>query len=117
MDLEIISKLLSLHCNNAEIIAQEETGAYNVTLKEMPDVLAFDKSVNRLFVINLTNLESKNSKAYVDTMESQLSQCQMERVYIFVYQSRSVYARKASEPVWGSHIWCIEEPEHIIHLR
>ena len=57
MDLEIISKLLSLHCNNAEIIAQEETGAYNVTLKEMPDVLAFDKSVNRLFVINLTNLE------------------------------------------------------------
>ena len=72
MNLNNISQLLSLHCNNAEIIAKEETGAYNVTLKEMPDVLAFDKSVNRLFVINLTNLESKNSKAYVDTMESQL---------------------------------------------
>lgn len=117
MNLNNISQLLSLHCNNAEVITKEETGAYNVTLKEMPDVLAFDKSVNRLFVINLTNLESKNSKAYVDTMESQLSQCQMERVYIFVYQSRSEYARKASELVWGSHIWCVEEPEHMIHLR
>lgn len=117
MDFNNISKLLSIYCNNAEIITQNSVDSINVTLNEMPDVLAYDKSVNRLYVINETNLESKNSKAYVDTMESQLSQCQMERVYIFVYQSRSEYARNASELVWGSHIWCIEEPEHIIHLR
>lgn len=117
MDLKNISRLLSLHCNNAERITAEESGSFKAALKEMPDVLACNKSVNRLFVINLTNLESKNSKAYVDTMESQLSQCQMERVYIFVYQSRPEYARKANELVWGTHIWCVEEPEHMIHLR
>ena len=115
--MQNISLLLSSHCNNAEIITPNSIDSRNLTINEIPDVLAYDKSVNRLYVINETNLESRNSKAYVDAMESQFSQCKMERVYIFVYQSRSVYARKASELVWGSHIWCIEEPEHIIHLR
>lgn len=117
MDLKNISKLLSLHCNNAEIIPPEEAGSYNVTLEEMPDVLACDKSKNRLYLANATNLESRNTKAYVDAMESQLSQCEMERVYIFVYQSRSEYGKKANELVWGTHIWCVEEPDHMIHLH
>lgn len=117
MNFNNISKLLSIHCNNAEIITPNSADSINVTLNEVPDILAYDKSVNRLYVINLTNLESRNTKAYVDTMESQLSQCKIERVYIFVYQSRLEYARKANELVWGTHIWCVKEPEHMIYLR
>ena len=48
MNLNNIPQLLSLHCNNAEIIAQEETGAYNVTLKEMPVAPSFQGD----FVVN-----------------------------------------------------------------
>lgn len=117
MDLKNISRLLSLHCNNAEILVPDKISSYNVTLNEIPDVLAYDKFTNRLYVINAKNLKSRNTKAYVDTMESQFSKCQMERVYIFVYQSRTEYAKKANELVWGTHIWCIEEPDHMIHLR
>lgn len=115
--MQNISLLLSSHCNNAEIITPNSIDSRNLTINEIPDVLAYDKSVNRLYVINETNLESRNSKAYVDAMESQFSQCKMERVYIFVYQSRSEYARKANELVWGTHIWCVEEPNHMIHLK
>lgn len=115
--MQNISLLLSSHCNNAEIITPNSIDSRNLTINEIPDVLAYDKSVNRLYVINETNLESRNSKAYVDAMESQFSQCKMERVYIFVYQSRTEYAKKANELVWGTHIWCIEEPDHMIHLR
>lgn len=115
--MQNISLLLSSHCNNAEIITPNSIDSRNLTINEIPDVLAYDKSVNRLYVINETNLDSRNSKAYVDAMESQFSQCKMERVYIFVYQSRSEYARKANELVWGTHIWCVEEPNHMIHLK
>lgn len=117
MNLNNISQLLSLHCNNAEIITPNEAGSCNVTLYEMPDVLAYDKFVNRLYVINATKLETRNTKAYVDAMESQFSKSQMERVYIFVYQNRSEYAKMANELVWGTHIWCVEEPTHMIHLH
>ncbi len=117
MDLKNISRLLSLHCNNAEIITPNEAGSCNVRLYEMPDVLAYDKSVNCMYVITATNLKSRNTKSYVDTMESQFSKCQMERVYIFVYQNRSEYAKIANELVWGTHIWCVEEPDHMIHLH
>lgn len=99
-----ISLLLSSHCNNAEILVPDKISSYNVTLNEMPDVLAYDKFANRLYVINAIKLEARNTKAYVDTMESQFSKCQMERVYIFVYQSRTEYAKKANELVWGTHI-------------
>ena len=51
MNLNNISQLLSLHCNNAEIIAQEETGAYNVTLKEMPDTSIPAKDIRSLLGI------------------------------------------------------------------
>lgn len=117
MDLNKISKLLSLHSNNAEVITPDAVDLLNVTLYEMPDVLAYDKSVNRMYVITATNLKSRNTKVYVDTMESQFSQCKIERVYIFVYQNRSEYAKMANELVWGTHIWCVEEPDHMIHLH
>lgn len=117
MDLKNISRLLSLHCNNAERITAEEASSFKAALNEMPDVLAYDKSVNRMYVITATNLKSRNTKAYVDTMESQFSKCQMERVYIFVYQNRSEYAKMANELVWSTHIWCVEEPTHMIHLH
>lgn len=116
MDLKDISKLLSLHCNNAEIISPEQTSSYNVTLNEVPDVLAYDKSMNHLYIINGTSLESRNTKTYVDAMESQLLKCKSESVYIFVYQNRTEYGKKANELVWGTHVWCIEEPDHMIHL-
>lgn len=114
--MQNISLLISSHCNNAEVITPETVGSLNLALVEMPDVLAYDKSKNRLFVINATNIETKNTNAYVDAMESLFSECQLERVYIFVYQNRAEYGKKAKELLWGTHIWCVDEPEHMIHL-
>lgn len=116
MHMQNISLLLSSHCNNAEVITSEVASSLNLTLVEMPDVLAFDKRKNRLYVISATNMEMKNTNAYVEAMESQFSECQLERVYIFVYQSRAEYGKKAKELVWGTHIWCVDEPDHMIHL-
>lgn len=115
--MQNIFSLLSSHCNNAEVITSEVASSLNLTLAEMPDILAYDKSENHLFVINATNIETKNTNAYVDAMESQFSECQLERVYIFVYQSRVEYGKKAKELVWGTHIWCMDEPDHMIHLN
>lgn len=117
MNMQNISLLISSYCNNAEVIAPEVASSLNVAMAEMPDVLAYDKSLNRLYVINATSIETKNTNAYVEAMESQFSKCQLERVYIFVYQSRAEYGKKAKELVWGTHIWCVDEPGHMIHLN
>ena len=116
MNMQNISLLLSSHCNNAEVLNSEVASSLNLTLAEMPDVIAYDKSDNRLYVINATNIETRNTNAYVEAMESHFSECQFGRVYIFVYQSRAEYGKKAKELVWGTHIWCVDEPEHMIHL-
>ncbi len=116
MNMQVISLLLS-YCNNAEIIAPEAVDSLNVTLDEIPDILAYDKDMKCLYVINATDLESRNTKAYVDAMESQFSECQLGRVYIFVYQSRAEYGKKTQELVWGTHIWCVDEPDHMINLN
>lgn len=43
-----ILELLSSQYNNAEVIDSENIGRINLSTAEMPDILAYDKSVNRL---------------------------------------------------------------------
>jgi len=84
---------------------------------KLPDIVLYDRKRSRLFLIEaVTSHGPVNPKRHAE-MESMLSNCPAERVYVTAFLDREAFRKYAADIAWETEVWIAQSPGHMIHFN
>lgn len=92
-------------------------GFFELKHEELPDVVAYSKDKNLLYLIEAVHSAGPMSEMRVNKLKRQLECCSAEAVYITAFNDKTVFKRWLSEIAWETEVWIASEPEHMIHFN
>ena len=104
-----------LHFLKSELL--RELGFFELAHEELPDVLAYSRSKNWLFVIEAVHSANPISELRKRTLERLTKSCTADIVYVTAFLTRDAFRRFSSQIAWETEVWIAEAPQHLIHFN
>jgi hypothetical protein len=92
----------------------------NVPITEhdkLPDVVLYSQRKNWLFLIEAVTSHGPVSPKRHAEIETMLSECRAERVYVTAFLDRADFRKYAADIAWETEVWISESPDHMIHFN
>lgn len=103
-----------LYVNNGVL---EEIGFFRLAHEELPDVVAFSRKKNLLFLIEAVHSTGPMGGVRVGRLERQLKSCSAVPIFVSAFLNRKVFRRFLVDIAWETEVWLADEPEHLIHFN
>lgn len=95
----------------------EEIGFFEISHDKLPDVLAYSRSENWIFIIEAVHSANPIDPYRKLMLERLTSRCSAELVFVTAFLNRSGFKKFAAEIAWETEVWIAEEPDHMIHFN
>lgn len=96
--------LKSLHC-------------FSLEHEELPDVVAYSKEKNLLFLIEAVHSSGPMDEVRVSRLKRLLSECTAEVVFFTAFLDRVAFKKYVGQIAWETEVWIAESPEHMVHFN
>ena len=83
----------------------------------LPDVVAYSKQKNLLFLIEAYNTSGPMDKSRVLRLKTLLQDCTTNTVFITAFLSTKEFLKRFSQIAWETEVWIADNPSHMIHLN
>ena len=128
----VISKFLPFFGHGAEVLyvgdATEkakvvdeaylkELGMFELGHEELPDIVAYSKSRNWLYLIEAVTTANPVTEERRLTLERRLAACKAERIYVTAFLDRPSFRKFAASIAWETEAWVADAPEHLVHFN
>lgn len=104
----------SLHVEDRELTA---LGVPVTQHDKLPDVVAFLRSKNWLFLIEAVTSHGPVSPKRHLELEGILNACPAGRVYVSAFLDFSEFKRHAGDIAWETEVWVADAPTHLLHYN
>jgi type II restriction enzyme len=94
-----------------------ELGFFQLAHDKLPDVLAYSKIRNWLFVIEAVHSSNPITELRKRALEELTRSCVADIIYVSAFLDRTAFRRFAREIAWESEVWIAESPHHLIHFN
>lgn len=94
-----------------------ELGFFELGAEKLPDVLAYSKEKNWLFLIEAVHSANPITEIRKRTLDSLIRSCTADIVYVTAFLNRAAFKKFAHEIAWETEVWVAEAPEHLIHFN
>lgn len=84
---------------------------------ELPDVVAYNKEKNLLFLIEAYNSSGPMDEMRVRGLKRLLADCTAEVAFFTAFLNKEDFRAKANLIAWETEVWIAEAPEHLIHFN
>ena len=97
----------------------EALQALGITLEhgELPDVVAYSKEKNLLYLIEAYHSSNPMDDARLRTLKRLVGQSSANVVFVTAFLSKTIGLRNLSKIAWETEVWFANEPEHMMHLN
>lgn len=85
--------------------------------EELPDIVAFSKQKNWLFLIEAVTSFGEITDIRKRELEILCSRCNIPIIYITAFLNREDYRKYCSNLAWETEVWIASDPDHLIHLN
>ena len=102
-----------LHITKAKL---EELKFFDIAHEELPDIVAYSKSKNWLYLIEAVHSSGPISKVRHEELVGLTKECTAEIVYVTAFLDRNTFRKFAPDIAWETEVWIAESPDHIIHF-
>lgn len=128
----IIEQFLPLWGNGAEVLyigdtsnkllhierkRLKELGFFDLSHDELPDIIAFSRSKNWLYVIEAVHSSGPISELRLMELKKLLKDCKAGIVYVTAFLTRKAHAKYADLIAYETEVWTADRPEHLQHLN
>jgi hypothetical protein len=128
---EIIEEFLPRFGNGCEVLYIGDTtnkylvkeekklfdlGFFELTYDSLPDIVAYDKKKNWLFLIEAFYSSGSMSEERIFELKKALKTCNVALIFITAFTSKNDFKKNATEIGWESEVWTADNPEHLIHF-
>lgn len=85
--------------------------------EELPDIVAYCKEKNLLFLIEAVHSAGPMSEIRVRKLKQQLEKCIATPVFVTTFLNKKEFKKWVTEIAWESEVWIADNPEHMIHFN
>ena len=100
---------------NKEVLGQ--IGFFALEHEELPDVVAYCREKNLLFLIEAVHSAGPMSEIRVMKLKKQLANCTANPVFITSFLDKKEFRKWVTEIAWETEVWIADNPEHMIHFN
>jgi hypothetical protein len=84
---------------------------------KLPDVVIYDPGKNWLYLIEAVTSHGPISPKRILELENLLEHCDAGKIYISAFPDFTEFKKHTSELAWGTEVWIMEHPDHMIHFN
>ncbi|WP_372521146.1 BsuBI/PstI family type II restriction endonuclease [Candidatus Ruminimicrobiellum ovillum] len=129
---EIIEKFLSKFGFNSQVVYVGDTSdkflyknekmlsdlnCFELKHDELPDVIAYSKDRNLLFLCEAVHSTGPMSELRVHKLKKLLKNCSAEIIFLTAFLTKKDFRKWALDIAWETEVWIAETPEHMIHFN
>ena len=87
--------------------------------EELPDVVAYSREKNLLYLIEAYHSTGEWSEIRVRKVKRKLekSKCTANIVFFTAFENKNVFRQKAKDIAWETEVWIADAPEHLVHFN
>lgn len=85
--------------------------------EELPDVIAYSKTKNWLYLIEAVHTSGPISEIRLLQLKKLTKNCKAEIVYVTAFLNRSKFRQYMSDIAWETEVWIADNPDHLVHFN
>lgn len=97
--------------------ALKELNFFEIAHEKLPDVLAYSKSKNWLFLVEAVHSANPIDPHRKMTLEKLAEKCSADFVFVTAFLSRPSFRKFSADIAWETEVWIADEPDHMIHFN
>jgi type II restriction enzyme len=90
---------------------------FKLSHDELPDIIAYDKLRNWLYLIEVVYSSGPMSETRVLELKKLLRDCKAELIFVTTFISRSEFKKWILDIAWETEVWTADNPDHLVHFN
>ena len=96
----------------------QELGVFSLRHGKLPDVVAYSRVKNWLFLIEAVTTANPVTEIRRLTLDRLLEKsCKADRVYVSAFPDRTTFRKFAADVAWETEVWVADAPGHMVHFN
>lgn len=95
----------------------EELNFFEISHEELPDVIAYSKQKNWLYLIEAVHSSGPISEIRLLQLEKLTKNCKADIVYVTAFLDRPKFRKFMADIAWETEVWIADNPDHMVHFN
>jgi hypothetical protein len=95
----------------------KELGFFELTHDSLPDIVAYNKEKNWLFLIEAFYTSGPMSEERVLELKKALTACTADLIFITAFTSKTDFKKNVADVGWETEVWTADNPDHMVHFN
>lgn len=95
----------------------EELNFFEISHEELPDVIAYSKKKNWLYLIEAVHSSGPISELRLIQLQKLTKNCKADIIYVTAFLNRSKSRQFMADIAWETEVWIADNPDHLIHFN
>lgn len=97
--------------------ALDKLGFFELSHEELPDVLAYSKSKNWLYLIEAVHSSGPISEIRLLQLQKLTRDCKAQLIFVTAFLNRKKFRQFIADIAWETEVWIAENPDHLVHFN
>lgn len=97
--------------------ALRQLGFFMLSHDELPDIIAYSKKNNWLYLIEAVHSSGPMSELRVHELKKRLKDCKVELIFVTAFLTRAEFRKWTMDIAWETEVWIADNPDHLIHFN
>ena len=95
----------------------EKLNFFEISHEELPDVIAYSKKKNWLYLIEAVHSSGPISEIRLLQLQNLTQGCTADIVYVTAFLNRPKFKQFISDIAWETEVWIADNPDHLVHFN
>lgn len=95
----------------------EELNFFEISHEELPDVIAYSKKKNWLYLIEAVHSSGPISELRLIQLQKLTKDCKADIVFVTAFLNRPKFRQFMTDIAWETEVWIADNPDHLVHFN
>lgn len=95
----------------------EKLNFFEISHDELPDVIAYSKKKNWLYLIEAVHSSGPISEIRLLQLQKLTKDCKADIVYVTAFLTRAKFRQFMVDIAWETEVWIADNPDHLVHFN
>ena len=95
----------------------EKLNFFEISHEELPDVIAYSKEKNWLYLIEAVHSSGAISEIRLLQLQKLTKNCTADIVYVTAFLNRPKFRQFIADIAWETEVWIADNPDHLVHFN
>ena len=97
--------------------ALKKLNFFELSHEELPDVIAYSKNKNWLYLIEAVHSSGPISELRLLQLQKLTKSCSADIIYVTAFLDRPKFRQYIADIAWETEVWIADNPDHLVHFN